>query len=92
MGRKQPERFDAKTFLTKAGTGRSVSAFRKKQTIFAQGDPADAVFYVERGQVKLTVVSQRGRSAVVAMLTDDATSLAKVVSRASPFAWPPRRR
>src|SRR5882724_713835 len=69
MGRKQPERFDAKTFLTKAGTGRSVSVYRKKDTIFAQGDPADAVFYVERGQVKLTVVSQRGRSAVVAMLS-----------------------
>jgi CRP/FNR family transcriptional regulator, cyclic AMP receptor protein len=69
MGRKQPGTFDAKTFLTKAGTGRSVSAYRKKQTIFAQGDPADAVFYVERGQVKLTVVSQRGRSAVVAMLS-----------------------
>jgi CRP-like cAMP-binding protein len=68
MGRKQPVTFDAKTFLTKAGTGRSVSAYRKKHTIFAQGDPADAVFYVERGQVKLTVVSQRGRSAVVAML------------------------
>jgi CRP-like cAMP-binding protein len=69
MGRKQPEKLDAKTFLTKAGTGRSVSAYRKKHTIFAQGDPADAVFYVERGQVKLTVVSQRGRSAVVAMLS-----------------------
>ena len=69
MGRKQPGTFDAKTFLTKAGTGRSVSAYRKKDTIFAQGDPADAVFYVERGQVKLTVVSQRGRSAVVAMLS-----------------------
>jgi CRP/FNR family cyclic AMP-dependent transcriptional regulator len=69
MGRKQPERFDAKTFLTKAGTGRSISGYRKKHTIFAQGDPADAVFYVERGQVKLTVVSPRGRSAVVAMLS-----------------------
>lgn len=68
MGRKQPARFDAKAFLTKAGSGRSVSAYRKKQAIFAQGDPADAVFYIERGQVKLTVVSPRGRSAVVAML------------------------
>ncbi len=68
MGRKKPPVFDAKEFLTKAGTGRSASSYRKKQVIFAQGDPADAVFYLERGQVKLAVVSQRGRSAVVAML------------------------
>ena len=68
MGRKNPAGFDAKTFLTKAGTGRSASSYRKKQVIFAQGDPADSVFYVERGQVKLTVVSQRGKSAVVAIL------------------------
>ena len=68
MGRKQAARFDAKAFLTKAGTERSVSAYRKKQVVFAQGDPADAVFYIERGQIKLTVVSERGKSAVVALL------------------------
>ena len=67
MGRKQAARFDAKAFLTKA-TGRSVAAYRKKQVVFAQGDPADAVFYIERGQIKLTVVSERGKSAVVALL------------------------
>ena len=60
--------FDAKTFLTNVGTGRSVSTYRKKQVIFAQGDPADAVFYLERGQVKLTVVSPAGKAAVVGML------------------------
>jgi len=68
MGRKKPARFDARTFLTKAGTGRSVSAYRKKHVIFAQGDPADAVFYLERGQVKLTVLSKGGKAAVVALL------------------------
>ena len=68
MGRRKPAKFDAKTFLTKAGTGRSVSAYRKKHVIFAQGDPADAVFYLERGQVKLTVLSKGGKAAVVAML------------------------
>src|SRR6185295_6354562 len=68
MGRKPPGGFDAKAFLTNAGSGRSTSAYRKKQVVFAQGDPADAVFYLERGQVKLTVVSERGKSAVVAML------------------------
>ena len=68
MGRKPTAEFDAKTFLTQASTGRSISTYRKKQVIFAQGDPADAVFYIDRGQVKLTVVSERGKSAVVAML------------------------
>jgi len=68
MGRKQTAVFDAKTFLTKAGTGRSISSYRKNQVIFAQGVPADAVFYLERGQVKLTVVSKRGKAAIVAIL------------------------
>jgi CRP-like cAMP-binding protein len=68
MGRKPTAAFDAKAFLTKAGTGRSVSPYRKKQVVFAQGDPADAVFYLERGQIKLTVVSEQGKSAIVAML------------------------
>jgi CRP-like cAMP-binding protein len=68
MGRKEPAGFDAKAFLTKAGTGRSISPYRKKQVIFTQGARADAVFYLERGQVKLTVVSERGKSAVVGML------------------------
>jgi CRP/FNR family transcriptional regulator, cyclic AMP receptor protein len=68
MGRRQPAGFDAKAFLTKVGTGRSVAPYRKKQVIFAQGDAADAVFYLEKGQVKVTVVSERGKSAVVAML------------------------
>ena len=68
MGRKATAAFDAKAFLTKAGTGRSISTYRKKQVVFGQGDPADAVFYLERGQIKLTVVSERGKSAIVAML------------------------
>ena len=68
MGREQTRAFDAKAFLTKVGTGRSVSVYRKKQVVFVQGDPADAVFYVERGQIKLTVVSEQGKSAIVAML------------------------
>ena len=63
MGRKPTAQFDAKAFLTKASTGRSVSTYRKKQVVFVQGDPADAVFYLEKGQIKLTVVSERGKSA-----------------------------
>ena len=68
MGRKPTAEFDSKAFLTKIRTGRSISTYRKKQVIFTQGDPADAVFYIDRGQIKLTVVSERGKSAVVAML------------------------
>ena len=68
MGRKLAAAFDAKAFLTKARTGRAVATYRKQEVVFAQGDPADAVFYLERGQVKLTVISERGKSAVVAIL------------------------
>ena len=68
MARKQVAGFDPSAFLTKASTGRSVSAYRKTQVVFTQGDPADAVFYIEKGQIKLTVVSERGKTAVVALL------------------------
>jgi CRP/FNR family cyclic AMP-dependent transcriptional regulator len=68
MGRKQTAGFDAKAFLTKVSAGRSSSTYRKRQVIFAQGVPADAVFYIEKGQITLTVVSERGKSAIVAML------------------------
>src|SRR5580765_1094420 len=69
MARKQTLVFDPKDFLTKATGGRAVAAvYRKNQIIFAQGNPADTVFYLEKGQVTLTVVSARGKSAIVAML------------------------
>jgi CRP/FNR family cyclic AMP-dependent transcriptional regulator len=68
MRRKPTTEFDAKAFLSKASTAQSALAYRKKETVFAQGDPADAVFYIDRGQIKLTVVSDRGKSAVVAIL------------------------
>ncbi len=60
-------RRNAKAFLAKAST-RQVALYKKKQVIFVQGDPADAVFYVEKGTVKLTVLSEQGKSAIVAML------------------------
>ena len=67
-GRKPAAGFDAKTYLTNAGTGRSVSAYRKKQVIFAQGDPAKSVIYIQEGGVKLSVVNEVGKEAVVAIL------------------------
>jgi CRP/FNR family cyclic AMP-dependent transcriptional regulator len=68
-GQKQ---FDAKVFLTEANGGRTIGQYRKNQIVFAQGDPADSIFYVQTGKVKITVVSEQGKEAVVAILgTDD---------------------
>jgi CRP/FNR family cyclic AMP-dependent transcriptional regulator len=60
-----------RTLLTKVGEGRSVAVYRSKQVIFSQGDPADAVFYIQKGRVKLTVVSKQGKEAIVALLGAD---------------------
>ena len=64
-------RFDPAVFLETAAKGRVISAHPKKQVIFAQGDAANAVFYVKKGKVKVTVVSKQGREAVVAVLGTD---------------------
>jgi CRP/FNR family transcriptional regulator, cyclic AMP receptor protein len=63
--------FDAKSFLAKVGEGRRINKHRKGETIFSQGDPADAVFYIQKGKVKVTVVSEQGKEAVVAILGAD---------------------
>ncbi|MFZ0496130.1 MAG: Crp/Fnr family transcriptional regulator [Methylocella sp.] len=60
--------FDPKSFLAMVGEGRSIEEYRKDEIVFSQGDPADAVFYVQSGKVKLTVVSEQGKEAVVALL------------------------
>src|ERR1700732_2403230 len=60
--------FNPKSFIAKVGEGRSIVKCHKDQIVFAQGDPADAVFYIQKGKVKVTVVSQQGKEAVVAVL------------------------
>ncbi|WGJ15287.1 Crp/Fnr family transcriptional regulator [Methylocapsa sp. D3K7] len=60
--------FDPKSFLAKVGEGRSIGEYRKDQIVFSQGDPAGAVFYIQKGKVKITVVSEQGKEAVVAIL------------------------
>jgi len=60
--------FDAKSFLEKASEGTSIAEYRKTQLIFSQGDDADAVFYIQEGKAKLTVVSRRGKEAVVGIV------------------------
>jgi CRP/FNR family cyclic AMP-dependent transcriptional regulator len=60
--------FDPKDFLAKVGDGKTVIEFHKNQTVFSQGDVADTVLYIQQGKVKLTVISEQGEEAVVAIL------------------------
>src|SRR5207237_1094236 len=60
--------FSAHGFLSKVGSGRVLTDHRSKQVIFSQGDSADSIFYIHKGKVKLTVVSNRGKEAVIAIL------------------------
>src|SRR5580698_10711318 len=62
--------FDPKTFLSTLNGGRKIEAFLKKQTIFVQGDSSDAVFYIQKGKVKLTVVSKPGKEATIGILNE----------------------
>src|SRR6476660_3054108 len=63
--------FDPKSFLAKVGEGRSIGRYRKDRIVFTQGDPADSVFYIQKGKIKFTVISEHGKEAVVALLGPD---------------------
>jgi len=60
--------FDPKAFLATVGEGRSIKNWNKGQVIFSQGEPADAVFFIQKGKVKVTTLSKQGKEAVVAIL------------------------
>jgi CRP/FNR family transcriptional regulator, cyclic AMP receptor protein len=60
--------FDLKAFLSKIGDGHNATTFRKSHVVFSQGDDADAVFYIQKGSAKVTVVSQHGKEAIVAII------------------------
>jgi CRP/FNR family transcriptional regulator, cyclic AMP receptor protein len=60
--------FDPSAFLAHAGLGRTIVDLKRKQTVFSQGDPADAVFYIQRGKVRLSVISSGGKEATIALL------------------------
>jgi CRP/FNR family cyclic AMP-dependent transcriptional regulator len=62
------EQFDPATFLARPGLGRTIVQLKPKQAFFSQGDPADAVFYLQRGRAKLTVVSKAGKEATITLL------------------------
>ena len=67
---KKSRKFNTKTFLSTINGGRKIVAYPKKQTIFAQGDPSHAVFYIRKGKVRLTVVSKTGKEATIGVLND----------------------
>jgi CRP/FNR family cyclic AMP-dependent transcriptional regulator len=71
MKRRRKLPFDPRAFLSKVNGGRTISDYRKNEIIFSQGDLADAVFYIQKGEIKLTVISEQGKEAVVGILGPD---------------------
>ena len=67
---KKLSKFDTKTFLSTMDGGRKIVTFPKRQSIFVQGDSSDAVFYIQTGKVKLTVVSKSGKEATIGILNE----------------------
>ncbi len=68
MAIKRRAPFNPKVFLAKVGEGRSIGTYRNGQIVFSQGDRADAVFFIQKGKAKVTVISEQGKEAVVAIL------------------------
>src|SRR5882672_10649676 len=68
MKRRKSPIFDPEIFLAQAGVGRTLLQLEKKQTLFSQGDIADEVFYIQKGKVKLSVISNNGKEATLALL------------------------
>ena len=67
---KNLSKFNPKTFLSTVNGGRKIIAFPKKQAIFVQGDSSDAVFYLQKGKIKLTIVSKTGKEATIGILNE----------------------
>jgi CRP/FNR family transcriptional regulator, cyclic AMP receptor protein len=67
---RDPKEFNPQAFLSRAGAGKTICRYRKNQKIFSQGDVADAVFFIRSGKVKITVVSEHGKEAVIGFLTE----------------------
>jgi CRP-like cAMP-binding protein len=60
--------FDAHDFLAKVGVGKTILKLQKNQTVFMQGDAAETIYYIQHGQIKLTVLSEHAKEAVVGIL------------------------
>ena len=68
MGNAVKNSFDPKVFLSKVGNGKTILKFHSNQNVFAQGEIADTVFYIQKGSAKVTVMSEHGKEAVVGIL------------------------
>jgi len=68
VGKPAKNEFDPQAFLARLGAGKTILNIKKNQHVFEQGDVADTVFYVQKGRVKLTVLSEQGKEAVVGIL------------------------
>jgi CRP-like cAMP-binding protein len=68
MKRDKKLTFDPKVFLAKVNGGRTISNYRADQVVYRQGTPADSVFYIQKGKAKVTVISEQGKEAVVALI------------------------
>jgi CRP-like cAMP-binding protein len=75
--------FDPKSVLARVGDGRSIGNYRKDQVVFSQGNPADAVFYIRKGKVKISVVAQQGK--------EQSSLFLEQVSFSTRPAWPAKR-
>lgn len=71
MARRSKSKFDPRSLLEKIDAGKSNGTYPERHAFFRQGDPANAVYFIEKGAVKLTVLSERGKEAVVALLRED---------------------
>src|SRR6266850_8349209 len=68
MAGKTNQAFDPKAFLARVGEGKTILEFRKDEVVFAQGEVASTVFYIQKGRVKVVVISEQGKEAVVGIL------------------------
>ena len=71
MKKSRKAAFAPKTFLAKVGDGKTITKYHKNQVVFSQGIEADAVFFIQSGKIQLTVVSERGKEAVIGILGPD---------------------
>ncbi len=71
MALKRKPKFSPAAFLAKIGEGRTIANYRKDEPIFTQGEPCDALFFIQEGSVKISVLSEQGKEAVVAILVKD---------------------
>ncbi len=69
MSLQDAPRLDPRTFLAKVGPGKTITSYEKRQVVFSQGEPADAVFYIQSGTVLTKVLSSQGKEAIIGMMS-----------------------